>query len=368
VTAGDNHSLAIAADGSLWAWGRNDLSQLGFRSVLGRLGFAAGKQEAGPVRVGSDNDWAAVSGGMLSSIALKHDGSLWGWGGNWTGQLGDEEKRPLVDFNPPFEKLPRVTRPTRIGRDTDWTAISAGAEHVLALKRNGTLWAWGRNDCGQLGLGTFVPTNRPVRVGQDSDWVAFSAAGAGGWQGAHSAAIKRDGSLWVWGNWRGRKLPKGIADPANTNLLSRPTRLGTEADWVRVACGNAHGVALKSDGTLWIWGTETGGRLPDVAMPALGTLVAQVGSDRDWVYAAIDGVGMGSEVTLNAIKSDGTVWSWDRKVFPASAIGGAVSGGRPPPVPQLPGGGSGSGPRQILSLGKLIPVSTKPTHVENGSR
>src|SRR6185503_17823138 len=135
-------------------------------------------------------------------------------------------------------------------------------------------------------------------------WVAFSAAGAGGWQGAHSAAIKRDGSLWVWGNWRGRKLPKGIADPTDTNLFSRPTRLGTDSDWVRVACGNAHGVALKSDGTLWIWGTETGGRLPDVAMPASGALIAQVGSDRNWVYAAIDGVGMGSEVTLNAIKSD----------------------------------------------------------------
>jgi alpha-tubulin suppressor-like RCC1 family protein len=304
---------------------------------------------------------------MLSSIALKRDGSLWGWGGNWTGQLGDDEKRPLLDFNPPLEKLSRVTRPARIGRDTDWTAISAGAEHVLALKRNGTLWAWGRNDCGQLGLGNFVPTNRPVRVGQDNDWVAFSAAGAG-WHGAHSAAIKRDGSLWVWGNWRGRRLPKGIADPTDTNLLSRPIRLGTDADWVRVACGNNHGVALKSDGTLWIWGTETGGRLPDVAMPAAGALVAQVGSDRNWVYVAIDGVGMGSEDTLHGIKSDGTVWSWDPGVFPASALGSTVSRGPPPPMPQLQGGSFGSGPHQILSLGRSIPVSTKPTHAENGTR
>jgi alpha-tubulin suppressor-like RCC1 family protein len=365
VAAGDNHSLAISSDGTLWAWGRNDLWQLGFRSVLGRLRSAASQRESKPVRVDSGHDWAAISGGMLSSIALKRDGSLWSWGGNWTGQLGDGEKRPLREFSAPLEKLPQVTRPTRIGRDLDWTAIWSGAEHVLALKTNGTLWAWGRNDCGQLGLGTFAATNHPVRVGRDSDWVAFSAGGAG-WHGGHSAAIKRDGSLWTWGNWRGRTLSKGIADPADTNLLSRPTRLGTDSNWMRVACGNSHGVALKSDGTLWIWGTETSVRLPGLTLPGSDALVVQVGADRDWVAATLDGVGLGSDDTLHALKTDGAVWSWDPMAFPSSAMGGAVATGGPP-APQMQNVPGGT-PRQILSLGKSILLSTKPTHAENGSR
>ena len=197
VAAGDNHSLAIAGDGSLWAWGRNDLSQLGFHTILGAFGVAAGKREAAPVQVGSGRDWAAVSGGMLFSVALKRDRTLWGWGGNWTGQLAEGQTRLLQDFNPPFKSLPRVSSPTRIGADADWAAIAAGAEHVLALKRDGTLWAWGRNDCSQLGIGNFEGTNSIVRVGRDRDWVAFSAGGAGRY-GGHSAAIKRNGSLWVW--------------------------------------------------------------------------------------------------------------------------------------------------------------------------
>ena len=354
VAAGDNHSLAIASDGTLWAWGRNDLGQLGFTSMRAILGIASGKREPEPVQISSDHDWIGVSGGMLSSFALKRDGSLWGFGGNWMGQLGDGESRPLIEFSSPVEKLPHLTRPTRIGKEADWAAIAAGAEHVLARKLDGSLWAWGRNDCGQLGVGTFISTNRPTRVGRDNDWVAFSAGGVG-WRGARSAAIKRDGSLWVWGNWKAIQLAKGIANPADTNLFSRPVRLGLDSDWVRVVCGNDLCVALKSEGTLWVWGAGAT-NLAGLVMPAPRAPVAQIGSDRDWINVVADGHGLGSETILHALKTAGTVWSWSPNIYPAS-------GG----VPAIPTGVQVT-PRQILPLGKPIPRPTVPTHAENGSR
>ncbi|MDB6037646.1 MAG: copper amine oxidase domain protein, partial [Verrucomicrobiales bacterium] len=202
---------------------------------------------------------------------------------------------------------------------------------------------------------TFFSTNRPTRIGQDSDWVAFSAGGAG-WRGAQSAAIRRDGSLWVWGNWKRIKLPKGIANPTDTNLFNRPTRLGLDTDWVRVACGNDFGVALKSVGTLWTWGTGAPDRLSEIKIPATGAPIAQIGSDRDWVNVVAEGNGLGGETTIHALKTDGTVWSWGANIFPAS-------GG----VPTISNVGLGTA-RQISSLGKAIARPIIPTQAENGAR
>jgi alpha-tubulin suppressor-like RCC1 family protein len=344
VGAGDNHSLAIASDGSLWVWGRNDIGQLGFRSTVFRRWTAGGPGETRPVQLGSDSDWAAVAGGMLSSFALKRDGSLWAWGGNWTGQLGDGGPGPLGEFKFPLETLPQSPRPRRIGQDTNWAAISAGAEHVLALKRDGTLWAWGANGCGQLGLGTFSPTNRPTQIGRDRDW-ALAAAGGVGQSGAHSAGLKRDGSLWVWGNWRNLRLPKSGPNPADTNLVSRPMRFGQSSDWTAVACGSGLGAAVKSNGTLSLWGTGTSGRMPGVALANIGAAPSRLGEDHDWLTVVLDGAGLGGECTMHGLKSDGSLWSWDPQIKPAPGMSQRSPGG-------------GSSPRQILLLGKPQPAAT----------
>ncbi len=325
IAAGDNHSLVISSDGSLWGWGRNDTTQLGFRTSLTRRWLTGGMRETGPVRISGDKAWAAVSGGMLCSFALRRDGSLWAWGGNWMGQLGNESQT-FTEFGAPIEKLPQMAGLNRVGNDADWVGVYAGSEHVLAQKRDGTLWAWGRNDCGQLGLGTYISTSRPVRINIETNWLMFAAGGAGQ-RGAWSAAIKEDGTLWVWGNWKRLKLPKGGVAPKGTQLASRPVQLGTETNWATIACGNETGAAIKKDGTLWTWGDSENPGMP-----------RQKGTDRDWSHVSADGPGLGAEDCMHALKRDGTVWTWNTQI---------VAG---PGIPPASGSVSNGAPHQILRL------------------
>jgi len=122
----------------------------------------------------------AVSAGTAFTLIIGIDGSLWGWGLNTYGQLGDG-----TDV--------RRRTPVQIGVSTDWVDVAAGRDHSLALKSDGSLWSWGRNNNGRLGDGTNSERNTPVQVGTSTDW-ADVAAGR-----VHTLAIKTDGSLWAWG-------------------------------------------------------------------------------------------------------------------------------------------------------------------------
>ena len=174
AAAGGDFSLAVKEDGSLWATGINMYGNLG-------LGDTADRHQL--TQVGSTRDWAAVSAGLGYALALRKDGSLWAWGGNNFGQLGVGDTTPRRS-------------PTQVGSETDWAAASCLGHHSLALKRDGTLWAWGENGFGQLGVGDSDDRDRPTQVGTSRDWVAIAPGGAASY---HSLALKRDGTLWAWG-------------------------------------------------------------------------------------------------------------------------------------------------------------------------
>lgn len=124
-----------------------------------------------------------IAAGGHHSVALMPDGTLWTWGANWTGQLGNGTTEHSY-------------QPKLIGSDNNWVEVSAGVDHTLALKSDGTLWAWGSNEYGELGIGdqSVEMQKTPVQVGTDSDWMAISSFGH------HNIAQKQDGSIWTWGS------------------------------------------------------------------------------------------------------------------------------------------------------------------------
>ncbi len=270
IAAGYSHTLALKSDGTLWAWGDNS---------YGELGDGTTTQRTIPVKIASTVSWAAIAAGQYFSVGLKTDGTLWAWGYNYYGQLGDGTA------------ISRYT-PVRIGTDTDWVAVAAGQLHAIALKKDGTLWTWGNNGEGQLGDGTVTQRNAPVLIGTSADWVAIAAGDT------HTLAVKKDGTLWTWGYNSYGQLGDG------TTMISYvPKQIGTDTNWKTVDGGNGFSLALKSDGTLWAWGYNGSGQFGN-GNTSSSTTPVSISTGTTW-----KDVSAGGNHTL-AVKSDGTLWSW----------------------------------------------------------
>lgn len=223
VSAGNNHVHAIKTDGTLWGWGFNGNGQLG----TGGYG-----QFLSPIQIGTDNDWQFISAGMVFSMAIKTDGTLWGWGENASGQVG--VPGPLLYLTP-----------QQVGTATNWQTVSArNSTHTLAIKADGTLWAWGENSVGQLGTGDNSNRYSPAQIGTATDWQAVNAS----YYCSH--AIKTDGTLWSWGSNDDGQL--GIGNNTDSNIPVQEITLAT--DWQSVSGGQTQCQATKTDNTLWFWG------------------------------------------------------------------------------------------------------------------
>ena len=254
VACGSSHNVAIKTDGTLWAWGWNRNGELGLKDR---------DEHLSPVQVGTNTNWGQVACGASHNAAIKTDGTLWAWGVNSAGVLGLEDKITC-------------TLPTQIGRDTNWQKVACGFIHTLAIKTDGTLWSWGGNGYGQLGLGASdnSPHPAPIQIGTETNWQQVAG---GQW---YTLAVKTNGTLWAWGDNKCGQLGIG-----NTLACNLPTRVGIYTNWLEVACSREHTLAIKTDGTLWGWGNDENYQL-GVEYKKYHLTPAQVGKDINWKQVA----------------------------------------------------------------------------------
>ena len=313
VSAGGSHTIGIRTGGTLWSWGRNNFGQLGTAGVPSSSSNV-------PIQVGFDSDWSMVSAGSSFAVVLKTNGTIWGFGLNTSGQLGNNSTT-------------NASVPIQIGADSDWAYISSGDAFTLAIKNNGTLWGWGDNTGGQLGNGTSGSGNMmlvPTQIGT-SNWLKVS----GGTN--HTLAIKTDGTLWGWGTNNNGKLGNGTTVDSYV-----PIQISALTTWQSVMAGQSHSVAKKNDGTVWTWGDNTNGQLGDGTSGA----TAYKTSPQNIGMSVSTSIARGYQHTLLR-KNDGKLYAW----------GGNTSG-------QL---GDGSNTQKVLPVlinndSDWVTIDSKATH------
>jgi alpha-tubulin suppressor-like RCC1 family protein len=288
VTCGRYNTVAIKQNGTLWSWGRGDQGRSGQNNTISR---------SSPVQVGALTNWyqASVSNHCIS---IKTDGTLWGWGNNPHGQLG-------------INNTINRSSPVQIGALTNWAQASTGGQGLgfsMAVKTDGTLWAWGGNTSGALGLGDdTVNRSSPVQVGALTGWAQVAC---GGYQ---AIAVKTNGTLWAWG-----ANPQGQLGQNDTVYRSSPTQIGALTNWLQASAGVGRFAAVKTDGTLWVLGN--GGLSTLVSSPV------QVGALSTWYeVSAMNGF-------LHALKTDGTLWSWGGNFRGALGQGDTINRSSPTQV------------------------------------
>jgi alpha-tubulin suppressor-like RCC1 family protein len=267
------HNVGIQTNGTLWAWGVNTYGQLGDSTTISKNI---------PTQIGSANNWKSATTHFISTLAIKTNGTLWGWGGNADGQLGDGT-------------IIGKTVPTQIGTANNWSSVSVGFSHTLAIKTNGTLWAWGSNSFGRLGNGTFIDELLPIQIGTDTNWIKIIASSIG------SLGIKSDGTLWGW----------GILNGANSLAVLVPTQIGTATNWKDISSTYRHALGIKTDGTIWAWGNNDNGELGNGnnLNSSTGYAATQIGTATNWKFIAAGGnFSMG-------IKTNGTLWAWGENTY-----------------------------------------------------
>lgn len=268
VAVGNHHFVAIKSDGSLWGWGGN---------LSGQLGDSIATYE--PVKIGIGFVDAAANDEF--TLAVRKDGTLWSWGGRARDKTG---KRGGALTN---------TKPRLIGKS--FVSVSAGSFSFAAIKANGSLWMWGRDDDGQLGVGErgssyhrhYGESHLPMLVGED-----FTAVSTGY---SHTAAVSKDGTLWTWGSGAWGTLGAG-AEIAKSNV---PIKIGSGFVWA--AAGYLNSAAVNSDGSLWLWGANERGMFGDCSK-AIHKEPVLIGTG--FLHAAL------GDSFLVAQKSDGSVWTW----------------------------------------------------------
>jgi len=256
IDCGKNNMISSKKDGTLWTWGGNDYGQLGHNDTSHR---------SSPVQVGSLTDWGKVSAGFHHGASIKTDGTLWTWGGNDYGQLGHNNRT-------------HRSSPVQVGSLTTWGKVQCCYNSMGAIKTDGTLWTWGYDFRGQLGHNQASETSlsSPVQVGSLTNWDELG-------NNVNSVICSQtDGSLWTWGSNEFGQL--GLNDTVHR---SSPVQIGGLFDWSLIQTGSS-GCAIKTDGTLWTWGANNDGQL-GLNDTSHRSSPVQVGSLTNWAFVKNNG-------------------------------------------------------------------------------
>lgn len=284
IAGGAYHTLALAENGRVWAWGGNTDGQSGVDSLVDQLT---------PRELSGLNSLISIAGGSLHSLALRSDGTVWAWGNDAFGQLGNASAQLSPDL-PPLPEL-GGPNPVQVAGLKGIRAVVAGAFHSLALQSDGPVWAWGGNWDGQLGDGSFNNAIVPVPVAGLPREITQVAAGA-----AHSLALAKDGSVWSWGANDSGQL--GDESKLNRNV---PEMIKHLQEVQALASGHSHNLALKKDGTVWAWGLNESGQV------GVGSFETQPAPVQVQGLSDIVAIACGQRHSL-ALARDGTVWAWGR--------------------------------------------------------
>jgi alpha-tubulin suppressor-like RCC1 family protein len=304
VETGDTHSYALKSDGTVWAWGPGDGGKLGDGKI--NVPSHTPVQVVGPGNIGFLTGIVDISGGYSHALALKSDGTVWAWGMNLYGETGENDSS-TINYSPI-----QVKGPGNVGFLTNIVQITSGNFNSFALKNDGTVWSWGYNDKGRLGDGTTVNKTTPIQVvGKDGIGYLTNVKKISGGN-YHTLTIKNDGTLWGWGTntygQLGNNTQVDSYTPVQTLGKDGISYLVNIED---IAAGGDHSVALLKNRTVLTWGTNIYGQLGDNTL--VGKIIpvqvkgpAGVGILTDVFYIA---AGQGNTI---AMKRNGEIWGWGR--------------------------------------------------------
>lgn len=296
-----NHHGGVKTNGTLWMWGGNAYGQLGQNDRTDR---------STPVQVGTESFWVQLSFSDKTILAIRTDGTLWGWGvGGNVLPSGTTRSSPVLVYS---------------GGST-WKQISAGGS-TGGVKTDGTLWTWGENSWAQLGVGDTTTRTTPVQVGTDTAWKQVAMHGS---LGLASHGIKTDGTLWGWGSNAYGGLGIGATGDFVTKYSTPVQIVSGTSDWKTLGDGAARSsAAIKTDGTLWVWGRNANGELGTNDTTIRSTPVQTIAGGSNWKTIHFGSYGNAFAHT-KAIKSDGTLWAWGHNGYGQLGIGNTSSQSSP---------------------------------------
>ena len=275
-------AYGVKTDGTGWIWGDATNGKLGNGTTTPNI--------CSPIQIGSLTNWKQMNGGHHHSAAVKTDGTLWAWGLNSGGQLGQGN---TTDYSSPVQ----------VGSLTDWLYVICGNTTTSCLKTDGTVWGFGTNSYGSLGTGNTTSYSSPVQLGDSTDWTHISRNLTNiqtSFMGVRGGTVASPaGTLWALGNNTWGQLGTG-----NTTNYSSPVQVGSLTNWSKIEGGPGGFCSTKTDGTAWAWGYGYGG-LNGTGSTSNTSSPVQIGSLTDW-----SSIKKSSRFLVMAIKTDGTFWGW----------------------------------------------------------